>query len=183
MRAASIVNKSTYYLLSLEPVKRSGRRHVATYGFTRVRSSRDSHSRESSPSPPPAAPARATRTRGDRVITSATSHDAGKYGVRSIDNIQNHPVRLAGARPTAVAAINSKLSFYFPNVRSSSPFFLFLPRRVSFSRRIHTCHLSDGFPFPFCYSSRRFARDPGSDDTTAPWRSPGSRSRSTKRIR
>lgn len=53
MRAASIVNKSTYYLLSLEPVKRSGRRHVATYGFTRVRSSRDSHSRESSPSPPP----------------------------------------------------------------------------------------------------------------------------------
>jgi len=33
------VNKSTHYLLSLEPVKRSGRRHVAaTHGFTRVRS-------------------------------------------------------------------------------------------------------------------------------------------------
>lgn len=151
MRAASIVNKSTYYLLPLEPVKRSGRRHVATYGFTRVRSSRGSHSRESSPSPPPAAPARASRTRGDRVITSATSHDAGKYDVRSIDNIQNHPVRPAGARPTAVAAINSKLSFYFPNVRSSSPPFsssfsrdesLFL---VEFTRA--TCLTVSPFPF------------------------------------
>lgn len=117
-------------------------------------------------------------TRGNWV-TSTTSHDAGKHDIRSIDSIQNHPIRL-GEQP---ATINSKLSSYFSNVRSFSLFldpsslyeFLFL---VEFARA--TCLTVS---FPFCYRSGRFTCDSGSNDTTASWRSPGSRSKSTKRIR
>ena len=96
----------------------------------------------------------------------------------TIDSIQNHPIRL-GEEP---ATINSKLSFYFSNVRSFSFFFdpsflyefLFL---VEFTRA--TCLTVS---FPFCYRLERFTCDPG-NDTTASWRLPGSRSKSTKRIR
>jgi len=49
MRA--VVNKSTHYLLSLEPVKRSGRRHVATHDFTRVRSPLAREARRLRPAP------------------------------------------------------------------------------------------------------------------------------------
>lgn len=171
-RCTPCVVKSTHYLFSLEPVKRSGRHDCV---FTHVRS--PWYTRGACD----AAPIFASRTRSDTKppgITSATSHDAGKYtygNIHTIDSIENHPVcrwRVANSRRDHKFAL---LSSYFPT-RLLSP-------RVAFPLE---------FTFQPCLtvlvSVSVTVRDnlrviQGSNDTTAPWRSPGSRSKSTRRIR
>lgn len=154
------VVKSTCYLLSLGSIKKSGRHDC---DFTRVRSlwyTRVAHE----------AIRRHSVLYQRRVTMLENTHGS----IYRIDSIENHLVHRWRAPSSRRDHKFGLLSSYFPT--------RLLSTRESL-KRVYFSTLFDNLVSVSVAVRDDLRVIQGSNDTTAPWRSPGSKSKSTKRIR